>query len=127
MSGGPDDEALVRQLRQARHIAQCREADLDRARSELVATRARAAAFASQNAAAARRLAACEQAVAERREAASPVTNEAELRAEIARLEQHRDEARRLRASLSWRVARPLRALRRPRRTLRILIDRLRS
>jgi hypothetical protein len=127
MNRGPDDEALVRQLRQARHIAQCREADLDRARSELVATRGRAAAFASQHAALLRRLAALEQPVAQRPEAASPVTNEAELRAEIARLEQHRDEARLMRTSLSWRVTRPLRALRRPRRTLRILMDRLRS
>jgi hypothetical protein len=52
------------------------------------------------------------------------VTSEAGLRAEIALLTQHRDEARVLRQSLSWRLTRPLRALRRPRRTLRILLDR---
>jgi hypothetical protein len=59
-----DHAALVRELRQARHIARCQAADLDRARSELVATRARATAFARQQVAAARCLAAPEQAVA---------------------------------------------------------------
>ena len=48
-----------------------------------------------------------------------------DLRAEIALLTQHRDEAHRLRQSLSWRVTRPLRALRQPRLALRILLDRL--
>ncbi len=137
MSPGRDEHetdraALVRELRQARHIARCQAADLDRARSELVATRARAAAFARQQVAAARCLATPEPAVAAPQPApchpvASSVTDEAGLRAEIARLERHRDEARLLRASLSWRITRPLRALRRPRRTWRFLIDRLRS
>jgi hypothetical protein len=68
MTLGPDDKALVRQLRQARHIGGCREVDLDRARSELVATRPRRAAFASQHAALLRRLSALEQPVAQGRE-----------------------------------------------------------
>ena len=57
--------------------------------------------------------------------AMGPETGEAGLRAEIVRLQQHCNEAHLLRQSLSWRVTRPLRALRRPRLTLRILLDRL--
>ena len=132
------DDALVRALRQARHISRCQAADLDRARLELAATQARAAAFARQQEAALLSVAALEQTVARLQAeqakltaplpaeaTGSPSTGEAELRGEIALLAQHRDEAHRLRQSLSWRVTRPLRALRQPRLTLRILRARL--
>jgi hypothetical protein len=133
----PDYDALLRELRQVRHISQCRAVDLERAQLELAATRARAAIFASQQEAALQRVLTLERALLSlkaeqgRLTALLPtppiarlVTSEAELRAEIALLTQHRDEARILRQSLSWRVTRPLRAVRRPRRTLRILLDR---
>jgi uncharacterized small protein (DUF1192 family) len=132
------DKALLKVLRQTWHISRCQTVDLDRARLELVATQARATAFARQQEAALLRVAALEQAVArlqgeQARLTAllpaegmgSPVMDDANLRAEIALLVQHRDEAHRLRRSLSWRVTRPLRALRQPRVTLRILLDRL--
>jgi hypothetical protein len=130
----PDYDSLLKALRQARQISQCRAVDLERAQLELVATRARTAAFASQQEAAVWRVVMLEQTLL-RLEAeqarliallsAPPVAaGEAGLQAEIALLTQHRDEARVLRQSMSWRVTRPLRALRRPRRTLRILLDR---
>ena len=132
----PSDDALVRALRQTRHLSRCQAVDLDRARLELAATQARAAAFARQHEAALLRLSALEQAIARLQAeqakltaplpaeaTGSPATGEAELRGEIALLAQHRDEAHRLRQSLSWRVTRPLRALRQPRLALRILRD----
>jgi hypothetical protein len=133
----PDYNALLRELRQARHISQCRAVDLERAQLELAATRARTAASASQQEAAVQHVVTLEQALlrlqAEHARlsallsappVASLMTSEAGLQAEIALLAQHRDEARILRQSMSWRVTRPLRALRRPRRALRILLDR---
>jgi hypothetical protein len=134
----PGDDALARALRQARHISRCQAVDLDRARLELAATQARAAVFARQQEAALLRVTVLEQAVALLRAKqarlsalsqagamGSPMMSGANLRAEIALLAQHRDEAHRLCQSLSWRVTRPLRALRQPRLTLRILLDRL--
>lgn len=137
MSPTPDHDALVRELRQCRHLSQIRAVDLDRARSELAATRAKAAAFANQLGEALLRVAALSDAVARLQAEQARLTAllhaqagpghmpETDLQAEIALLLQHRDEARLLRQSLSWRVTRPLRALRRPRRTLRILLGRL--
>jgi hypothetical protein len=129
----PGDDAVARALRQARHIARCQAVDLDRARLELAATQARATAFARQQEAALLRAAALEQAVAGLQAEQARLTTlllagamcEANLRTEIALLTQHRNEAYRLRQSLSWRVTRPLRALRQPRLTLRILLDRI--
>ena len=129
----PGDDALTRALRQARHIARCQAVDLDRARLALAATQARATAFVRQQDAALLRVAWLEHSVA-RLEAeqarltallAAGAKCQANLRTEIALLAQHRDEAYRLRQSLSWRVTRPLRALRQPRLTLRIVLDRL--
>ena len=131
------DDALVRALRQARHLSRCQAVDLDRARLELMATQTRASAFARQHEAALLRVAALEQTLArlqaEQARLTALLSAEAterpvardDLRAEIALLTQHRDEAHRLRQSLSWRVTRPLRALRQPRLALRILLDRL--
>lgn len=76
MSSTPEDrEALVRQLRQAWHRARCQETDLDRARSELAATRARAAVFVSQQEKLLLRVAALEQTLAELK-AAQPASSE---------------------------------------------------
>lgn len=132
----PDHEALLRALRQAQHISRCQAVDLERAQLELAATRIRATAFARQQETTLLRAGRLEQALlrlqAEQarmttllsaQAVANPVSDDG-LRAEIALLVQHREEARLLRQSLSWRVTRPLRALRRPRRTLRILLAR---
>ncbi len=107
-------------LRQLRHELQMLASDLDRAKHELAAERARTAAFAAQLEQALARL-------AERdRPAPPPPAGETEvaLRAEVAALLQHREEARLLRASTSWRITRPLRALSRPGYTLRVLLGR---
>ncbi len=53
------------------------------------------------------------------------LTNTADLHAEVAKLAKYRDELHHLRQSFSWRATRPLRALRQPRLTLRILLDSL--
>jgi chromosome segregation ATPase len=137
MTSPQDRDALTRELRQCRHLSQIRAGDLDRACAELAATRARATAFANQLEQALQRVAALSDSVARLQAEQARLTalvhargetgdtTESDLQAEIARLLQHRDEARMLRQSLSWRVTRPLRALRHPRRTLRILLDRL--
>jgi dsDNA-binding SOS-regulon protein len=127
--GASGDDALVQPLRQARHIIRCQAVDLDRARLELAATQARATAFARQLDAALLRVAWLEQSVArleaEQGRLTALLLAGATDEAEIALLARHRDEAHRLRQSVSWRVTRPLRALRQPRLALRILIDRL--
>ena len=132
----PDGTELARQLRQCRQMSQSQAVDLDRAKSEIGAARARAAAFAGQLDEALLRVATLEEALArlqaERdRLAAQPPAREAmsqdieaSLRAEIETLLRHRDEAQVLRQSTSWRVTRPLRALRRPKHVLRILLGR---
>ncbi len=107
-------------LRQLRHALQMAEADLERAKQELTAERARTAAFAARLSEAPR--------AAENDHAADPATSATELalRAEIASLVPYRDEVRLLRASTSWRVTRPLRALSRPAQALRALLGRSR-
>ena len=98
-------------------------ADLDRARRELAAERARTAAFAAKLAGAEGRIAALDRAGP----MPSAPETEGALRAEIAALLHHREEARLLRASSSWRITRPLRALSRPGQTVRILLRRFRA
>ena len=105
-------------LRQLRHELQMAATDLDRARQELIAERARTAAFAARLSEAAC-LAASDHAAGP-----SSSVNEVALQAEVAALLHHREEVRLLRASTSWRITRPLRALGRPAQTLRILFRR---
>jgi hypothetical protein len=133
----PDRGDLAREHRQCRHVAQVRGVDLDRAKLELAATRSRASAFASQLDAALLRVAVLEDVVAglqaelirlaalRRTEDETRRETAAVLRAEIAALLLHRDEALRLRESTSWRVTRPLRALKRLQETLRAMIRRV--
>jgi predicted transcriptional regulator len=125
---------LAKALRQCRHLSQMRATDLDLAVAELAASRSRATTFARQQEQALLHLASREEAVARlqaeqarlaavrRSEEEARHHTEAALRAEIEELLRHRDEARMLRQTISWRVTRPLRAIRRPRTTLRILI-----
>jgi hypothetical protein len=133
----PDEVTLAKALRQCRHLSRMRATDLDRATAELAAMRIRATAFARQQEQALLDLALTTDVIAGlqaeqarlaallRTEADARRHTEALLRAEIAALLRHRDEARMLRQSISWRVTRPLRAIRRPRTTLRILISRM--
>src|ERR1700761_9330733 len=59
----PDYNALLRELRQARHISQCRPVALERPQLELAAPRARTAASASQQEAAGQHVVTLEQAL----------------------------------------------------------------
>jgi hypothetical protein len=130
----PDDPVSAQERRQYRHEARMSATDLSRATAELAAMRARAAAFARGEQQALRRLALLDagmtrfQAERERlaarleAEGEARASAEAALRAQIAALLGHRDEARILRQTISWRITRPLRAIRRPRTTMRRLI-----
>ena len=123
-------DEILRRLRQCRNCLESKAVDLERAAWEISAMRGRATAFADQLDATLLRVVELEQTVAKAMtEQAGIVTQlhtlenigrvtEAELRAEIEAL---RDDAHILRQSTSWRITRPLRALRRSGRTLRML------
>lgn len=133
----PDYVGLAREQRQYQHVSQVRGVDLDRARLELAATRSRASAFASQLEEALVRVAVLGDLVARlqgelttlaalrRAEEETRRETETFLRAEVETLLRHRDEAEILRQSTSWRVTRPLRALKRLQVTLRTLVRRV--
>lgn len=137
MTSDTNTDQLARQFRRCQTLMQSYAVDLDRARMELIASRAREVTFAAQQDAALQRVAelthrlACIHAEQARlgnlpnTESTPSAPPDAHLQAEIMRLLQNRDEAHLLRQSLSWRITRPLRALRRPRRTLRILLTRM--
>ena len=136
-AGTREREQLARQARQNRHMLDSATGDLARATAEIAAMRDRAAAFARQLDAALLRAAEAEEAANRTRAELSHAdaamqareqardhqrqAAEAMLRAEIGTLARHRDEASLLRQTTSWRITRPLRAFRRPGRTLRIL------
>ena len=107
-------------LRQLRHELQMVVTDLDRAKQELTAERARTAALA------ARLIEASCRAATDQAAPPTPSAAELALQAEVAALLHHREEVRLLRASNSWRVTRPLRALGRPAEVVRTLLRRLR-
>lgn len=108
----PDRGRDDREAQQARRGLRDAQDDLVRALAELAAANGRASAFASQLEAALRRVAVLEAALAHAE--AERDERDATLRETEEGLREARHETDRLVQSASWRVTRPLRALRRP-------------
>ena len=126
-------DAGTRDKRRLQHLVEAQSTDLSRASAELVAMRERSSALALELDAALDRVAAvlglADRSRAETAEAQTRCTEAqarlaAEQAAALSTAHAQRQEVGLMLRSTSWRVTRPLRALRRPRRSLRILLGR---
>lgn len=110
-------ESLTSELRRLQRVAQTRATDLDRAHAEMIAMRERGQALGVELDAAAMRCLLVE------RDAQSLMAAKAHSEAEAESLGLQLQDVF---ASTSWRITRPLRALARPRRTMNIVLGKLR-
>ena len=119
-------DASTKDRRRLQQLAEAQSTDLVRASAELVAMRERSSALARELDAALDNVAgmggALDRSRAETAEIQSRLAQGKDSAATIAH--EHRQELGLMLRSTSWRVTRPLRALRRPGRTLRILLGR---
>ena len=116
----------TRDRRRLQHLSEAQSTDLSRASAELVAMRERSSAIARELDAALDRVAAGLGGLdRSRAETAAVQARLAEEQgAATSTAHEQRQELGLMLRSTSWRITRPLRALRRPRRTLRILLGR---
>lgn len=101
--------ALSAQLRRTELAAEAQSVDLNRAKLELIAMRERC------------------QALALELDAASMTTISAAVKPQAKEDDPITQQLERVYASRSWRITRPLRALARPRRALRLLLSKIRD
>jgi FkbM family methyltransferase len=116
----------ARQLRQLHHIAEARATDLGRASAEIIMIRQRSATMAADLDTALSREAAMHAQLAQAglETAALAAHLHGKAHAMAVEVELGRQQIHRLQHSTSWRITRPLRALKRPGRSMRILFGR---